>query len=54
MVLVAFLVSLRLLGTDSVAMLQGIDVEAVSPAFAKSIIAFIGYYLRIKFAAAML
>ncbi|WP_034550938.1 N-acetylglucosamine-specific PTS transporter subunit IIBC [Carnobacterium funditum] len=40
--LVAFLVITTLLGTDSVAMLQGIDVEAVSPAFGKINNAFIG------------
>ncbi|QGN31446.1 N-acetylglucosamine-specific PTS transporter subunit IIBC [Enterococcus casseliflavus] len=40
--LVAFLVITTLLSTDSVAMLQGIDVEAVSPAFGKINNAFIG------------
>lgn len=40
--LVAFLVVTTLLSTDSVAMLQGIDVEAVSPAFDKINNAFVG------------
>lgn len=40
--LVAFLVVTTLLGTESVAMLQGIDVEAVDPAFAKINNAFVG------------
>lgn len=40
--LVAFLVVTTLLSTDSVAMLQGMDVEAVSPAFDKINNAFVG------------
>lgn len=40
--LVAFLVVTTLLGTDSVAMLQGIDASAVDPAFSKIGNAFVG------------